>query len=763
MRTPNLQVKACLFALLSLMPLSAEAQWTMKVDGKNINAIISIIASDEYQGRETGTKGCEMTEEYFANEFRKLNLKPAGDSGTYFYHYTIPNDEEFDVDPTLVINNRTFYYGYGEDFTEAYKSSRGEAEAEVVFAGYGIYNPEKGRNDFDSLDISNKIVIIRRGAPKNDFESWRPSCIDSVKAEYCYRHGALGVLFYEPQSRANSQRLMPQYDNHLAEVSVIEGFPVFSVDERVVRYIVTNSGNPFYRLNYTLDNQTKSFRTDLKCAMTAKANSKPFISTRNVLAMIPGTDRKLKDEYILIGGHIDHVGTDDSGNIRNGADDNASGPAVALGIAQAMVKNSFKPKRSIVFVGWTGEEMGLLGSKAWCEKPTIDLKKIVVYFNLDMVGLGDGKLNMPGTEFAPEVYEFIKTNVDTALLKKINWSEGGLGGSDHNHFLMHGIPAFAGMTAGPHPDYHQPADDPAKIKTDILQFTGDFIYDCTEKIACAKETFISEMRFDENIVKLLNYNILSPVYSRNFLNDLKNKNFRLAFVDFSDTAVSIDPAKNLVALLGAFDKASKAAGTSKKFVLANTAYDAMNYRSGLLGVFPPDAIQTDELMFKVLAKFGFRLAMVDNESGAFKDTSILHRLVRISSENGVGLLLDNLSDPALETLIPVAMDPCLIYNTKTKMLSDTMVRCIKDKGHLMVFQPGLENGLEEDLKRFTALLNQLGKDQIALAPDAITDVRFDYFKKFLKMFYDAYPDKAFQSKIITGNFYNFAVKSLQVN
>ncbi len=754
--------KFLLLGLLSLLSLLVKGQLPVRVDGENIKHIISIIASDEFQGRETGALGGEMVEEYFASEFKKLKLVPAGDNGTYFHHYTIPN-EEFEVKPTLVIDDRKFYYGYNEDFSDMYKSGKGEVEAEVVFAGYGIYNPEKNRNDFDSIDIRNKIVLIKRGAPKNETGNWMPSCIDSVKAEYCYKHGALGILFYEPQTRYNAQRLMPSYDNHLADVAVIPGFPVFSVDERVARYVLANSGQMYYRINYMLDNQTLSFKTGRKCSMIAKANNKSEISARNVLGMIPGTDKALKGEYILIGGHIDHIGTDDAGNVRNGADDNASGPAVALGIAQAMVKNKFKSKRSIVFVGWTGEEMGLLGSKAWCENPTLDLKKILVYFNLDMVGLGNGSLNMPGTEFAPEVYEFIKKNVDTVTLKRINWSEGGLGGSDHNHFLMHGVPAFAGMTAGSHPDYHQSGDDPEKISAGVLQFTGDFIYQCTEKIANASENFISEKRFDENVVRLITSNFYDPVDSKSFLNDLKNKNFRLAFVDFSEVALSDNPKDNLLALLGAYDNASRDARKTEKFMLASSAYDAMNYRRGLLASFNPDAIQSDELMLKVLAKYGYRLAHINNDALVLQDTVLLKNLIKAAAENGIGLMLDNLDSPHLEKVLSLTTEPCLIYNPHLSSVPDTLAGSIVKQGHLLVFQPVQENGVQADMKRFATIMNQVGKDNIVITPADLSEDGFIYFRQFLKQFNLTNPDKALQTKVLTGNFYNLAVESLQAN
>lgn len=762
MRIPDFSPKASLISLLVLFPILLKAQLPVRVDGEKIKSIIAEIASDEYQGRETGSPGCEMAEEYFAAEFKKLGLKPLGDSGSYFYHYTVPN-EEFDVKPTLVIDERSFYYGYGEDFSDAQNSDRGEAEAEIVFAGYGIYNPDMHRNDFDSIDIRNKVVLIRRGAPENDIAGWRPSCIDSVKVEYCYKQGALGILFYDPVPRSNPQLLFPNYSNHLANVSKTKSFPVFLVDERVVRFILSKSGQAYYRVSYMLDNQVLSFNTGRKCVMKAIPGSRPLINTRNVIGMIQGNDRKLKNEYILIGGHIDHIGKDDAGNIRNGADDNASGPAVALGIAQAMVKNGFRPKRSIVFVGWTGEEMGLLGSKAWCEKPTIDLKKIVVYFNLDMVGLGNGILNMPGTEFAPEVYDFIKNNLDSAVLKKINWSKGGLGGSDHNHFLKHGVPAFAGMTAGSHPDYHQPADDPDKLKAEILQLTGDFIYCCTEKIATANKQFLSPGRRDENKVKLVNYNIFIPVYSKNFRNELQNSTHRIGIIDFSDNALSGQPKENFVSLLLAFDSTLLIKKTADNLTLRSTPYEARANRSGMLAAFNPDVISGDEFMFRVLAKYGYRLALIGMNSPVLSDTGSLARLMRLSKENGVGFILDNLDIPVLAEVITHLSGPCLVLCHDASALPDTIIKTIKEKDCLLVFQPVPAKDPVSNLTTFRVLLGKTGKEHITITPADITEAGLKCFRDFLLAFITDFPDEEFQYSILTGNFMNVAAKSLQIN
>ena len=730
------------------------------MDGEYIHQIVNEIASDAYQGRETGSPGCEMMEEYLAREFQKIGLVPAGDKGSFYYHYTIPIQES-SVKASLAIDDRTFYQGYNEDFSVLYKSEWGDAEGKIVFAGYGIFNPGNNRNDFDGLDIKNKIVLMKRGAPKNDLAMWMPSCIDSVKAEYCYKNGAQGVLFFEPLIRTNQRVLRESLGNHLAMVDVLPHFPVFSVDERVVRYVFTNAGQSYYRIINLIENQSSSFETESKCKMTAKGKKPESINARNVLGMIRGTDKQLQDEFIFIGGHMDHVGMDESGKIWNGADDNASGTAVVLGIAQAMVKNNFKPRRSIVFVGWTGEEMGLLGSKAWCEKPTVDMKKIVVYFNLDMVGLGNGKLNMPGIGFAPEVADFLKNNLDTSMLNRIVWSEGGPGGSDHNNFLSQGVPAFAGMTAGTHPNYHQPGDDPEKISTEILQTTGDIIYLCTEKLANTNEMLVSEKRQEENKLKLFSFSFFHPITSAQYREQIGTRSFKLGFVNFSDFEPSKDPDENFISLLAAYDKSLEENHNGNKYVMTTSAFDAMMTRSGLLAAFNPDNIQMDELKFKVLASQGYRLALVDSNSLICRDTAALKKLITMSHHYGVGLILESLNSSVLHSLLSELTDPCLIVCDHPLELDNFLVSRITENGHLILYQPTVDQGIEKDVKQFRALVGRIGINNVLVSPEYISEEGLKYLQRFINKYNEGARNKDAQYKIMGDNFYNMAVRSLQ--
>ena len=750
-------------AAFIMLSSEVSAQLPKRVDGESIKATITYLSSDEFKGRATGSPECTMAEDYIAKEFAKLKLLPGGENGSYYYNFSF-NSRNETTNQTLIIDGREFFGGRGEDFNLSYRSDGGNAEAEIVFAGYGINSPEKNRNDFENLDIKGKIVLIKRGAPANDMAGWKAHAIDSVKAEYCYKKGASGVLFYEPLIMKARDEILPDYNNFLARYSVLKEFPVFTIDERVVRYIFQNSRYSYWRVLQNIENKPSSFPTGKLCKMNATVTQGKLINGRNILGILPGTDPKLKNEYIMIGGHLDHIGVGPDGSIRNGADDNASGPSVSLGIAQAMVKNKFRPKRSIVFVAWTGEEMGLWGSRLWCEKPSLDLTKIVVYFNLDMVGLGDGKLNMPGIEFAPEIYDFLTRESDSLIFKQINWRKGGLGGSDHNHFLLQGVPAFAGMTSGPHPDYHQEGDDAEKIQTEILQLTGDFLYYCSEKIAGSKEVFLSGKRISENKLKLIDQNLLTPLSLLTYEKALENSNAKVAIIDFSDLAVSAVPVDNFISLLKGFETCQSGNSADGNYILGSTAsesiYAGWNDKTGLVALYNPEAIGYDEMWFKALAKYGYRLIKLDENSTVTADSSGLKKLISLSEENGVGLVLDLGSGAALETVLSNATNPCIILNNNPEIPEKLVIR-IKDGRHLFVFQLNSETGIDTNLNQLLILKEKLGNEHISFAPGDQSESSIRFYNEFLLRFDTEINDREIKSMVLENNFIRFAAESMQ--
>jgi hypothetical protein len=275
---------------------------------------------------------------------------------------------------------------------------------------------------------------------------------------------------------------------------------VNNIDERVFRWILSRDPQESTR---GFASRIDQLRRDIKAkkvrttATGIRAQLKGYESvtafgekfknniSRNILGKIEGTDPELKNQYIVIGAHLDHVGVTD-GVIYNGADDNASGSAVAMEIARLMTQNKLQTKRTVIIGLWCGEELGLLGSRHYAEKPAdgVSMDRVVANFNMDMVGLGT-RIGAPGALNFPEIWEVIKRDQDPELMKLVEARTGGPGGSDHTPFIELGIESLALMTSGGggHPDYHDSGDDPAKIEPDILGKTGQFVLQGTLNLA----------------------------------------------------------------------------------------------------------------------------------------------------------------------------------------------------------------------------------------------------------------------------------------
>jgi hypothetical protein len=744
-------------------------QHAKKVDGVNIKRIISIIASDEYMGRETGTKGCEMAEEFFAKQYKELNLKPAGGNNSYFYNYTIPF-YKVEGDPVLVVDNRTFYYGRNEDFRVANYSDGGDVTGEVVFAGYGILSKENDRNDFGNLDLKGKVVLVRHDCPNNEWDKWKLTATDSAKADYCFKNGAVAMLIFEPTQPQTTPFQTPapvseyQMANSLSRHNPIKGFPVFGVDERVARYILENADPNYGNISRTLDSRPISIRTGKSAKLSARVTYDRERKVRDVLAMLPGTDPRLKDEAIIVGGHMDHIGTNSNGVVNNGADDNASGPSVALGVAQAMVQNKLRPKRTIIFAAWSGEEKGLLGAEAWCNKPTWDLNKVVVYFNLDMVGLGDGKLRMPGMYYAPEVWEFIKDNSDSSYMNGVTPSRGGPGGSDHTPFLQKGVSAFAGMTSGSHPDYHQPGDDPDKISSDVLQFVGDFMYHSIEILANAQKGFIRPDRNVENKFKLAAIYDLFPVDYAGFQSSLTGKDIDISLVNLTPKPGEANFDMNFITALRLVDQALKSNATNKEYSFIQSPAEAgrlpYENKMGLVASTNLRAFNYDEVYIKALAKAGVKIGVIEKGSRFVSDSTKDNSLKNLANI-GMAFVLNSLPSTELSILLKQTEKPVAVLSSGIDLLTSDLAVLMKTKGNLFIYQFSASASTDEILKNLESLKTILGKDLIALSPSDLSASSFDKMKEVFYAIDKNGSEDGFSEAVFSRNFQRFFVKATQ--
>ncbi len=230
------------------------------------------------------------------------------------------------------------------------------------------------------------------------------------------------------------------------------------------------------------DKKPRTMSTGLKAVVkgydSVTLYGEPFKNnvSRNVLGKIEGTDPSLKAQYVVLGGHMDHLGVN-NGVVMNGADDNASGTAVAMEVGRLLAVNKVSLKRTVIVGLWCGEEQGLLGSNFWVKNPTdgVSMDRVAGYFNMDMVGLGDA-IGVPGSLNFPEIYNIIKKNQDPSI-KLSGENMAGPGGSDYSAFIELGIESLGMMTSGGvgHPDYHQSGDDTDKIDPKILGQTGQFV------------------------------------------------------------------------------------------------------------------------------------------------------------------------------------------------------------------------------------------------------------------------------------------------
>lgn len=444
---------------------------------------VHFLASDSLEGRLPGTKGGNIAANYIADQFKSYGLQPLAESG--FQEFKVVSKVELAGKNNLKISDKE--YTVEQDYIPVGFTDNKSLEANVVFAGYGfvIDNDSLKWNDFSGIDAEGKWAIILRGDPENSPHggAYYEHSTLRKKALNATDNGAVGVLFVSgPEYDEEDELMRLTFDQSKSNA----GIPVLNIKRTVADFILDSKGTTIADLEKKLNNERKavSFEIPITVAASVEVNLVK-VPTKNVLAVLPGSDETLKDQYIVVGAHYDHLGyggwgsgsrTPDTVAVHNGADDNASGVSSVLEIAEYF--SSLKPKRSILFMSFGAEEMGLLGSKYFVNNPLIDLKKIDIMYNLDMVGRldpVDKGLTLGGTGTAEGLEDFIKKESEKFDLK-VKPSSEGTGPSDHATFYLENIPVLFFFT-GTHDDYHTYRDDSDKINYDGMKAVADFAID----------------------------------------------------------------------------------------------------------------------------------------------------------------------------------------------------------------------------------------------------------------------------------------------
>jgi len=445
---------------------------------------VKTLSAPEMDGRGSGTPGADRAAQYIVRVFAEAGLKPGGDNGGFLQPFTVSTGITLGQGNALALTAPAARdLKLSKDFVPLAVSSDGTAEAEVIFVGYGITARDLGYDDYASLDVRDKIVLAMTGEPRaNDPASpfRRPEAYHyserSHKIINAREHGARAILLVSHPSSAR-QALPP-----LRGITQPWGIMAASLTGRVADSLLTPAHTRLVDIAKDIDQAMapRSFplpgvRARLTVALTRERGT-----AANVIGILPGTDEKLRDEAIVIGAHYDHLGRggegslapDQAGTIHPGADDNGSGSAAVLGLARAFAAAGGTP-RTLIFMTFAGEEMGLLGSAHYVRHPVIPLDRTVLMVNLDMVGrLRNDRLFVGGADSGQGLRQIVE---DAARGSSLDLQLRGdpFSPSDHTSFYSAGRPVLFFFT-GAHSDYHRPTDTWEKINAPGLATIAAF-------------------------------------------------------------------------------------------------------------------------------------------------------------------------------------------------------------------------------------------------------------------------------------------------
>ena len=479
-----------------------------------IRDYLSFIASDALEGRDTPSRGLDTAAQFLAMNMSRWGLKPAGDDGTFFQKIALSRMAVDKAETRAQMNNQTLTLG--DDYIPLSRNADVPA-SQLVFAGTGWLIKSKNIDGFKGIDAKGKIAIVfsppdglPRRVTRSDLsgrrgEDWMGP------AEYAMKQGAVGIVIVPDfQYLANWDRNRTRITER--GTTTVERFQAASSPQSpgmVAAPRLTNllfqgekqNATSIFEAAYggqPLEPFVLSAQKTLSITVRVKSD---VAATQNVVGVFEGSDPVLKNEYVALGAHYDHVGVGIPMNgdaIYNGADDDGSGTTALLAMAEALSKASTRPKRSVLFVWHTGEEKGLWGSRYFTEFPTIPLEKIVTQINIDMIGRskkeGDTNPRNTGLSGPNEIYVIGSKMMSTELgeiTDSVNKQYLNLTydfryddptdpnrfffRSDHYNYARKGIPIVF-FFDGVHEDYHRPGDSPDKIDYQKMENVSRTIY-----------------------------------------------------------------------------------------------------------------------------------------------------------------------------------------------------------------------------------------------------------------------------------------------
>ena len=482
---------------------------------------LSFIASDVMEGRDTPSRGLDTTAQFLAMNLSRWGFKPAGDDGSFFQKIGLSRDVIDKAETRVQLNGQTL--ALGDDYIPFARPAELPA-TQLVFAGNGWFVKSKNVDAYKGIDAKGKIAIIfappngyPRGIATSDLtgkrgEDWMNA------AEYAQKQGVAGIVLipdfqYLANWDRNRARITERGTTKVDKFQSSAGaqIPQIVVSPRIANSLFQgerqNAGAIFESASAAQLPDPFALNPDKKLSLTVKVKSEA-LTTQNVVAVFEGSDAVLKNEYVALGAHYDHVGVGIPVNgdaVYNGADDDGSGTTALLSMAEALAKASVRPKRSVLFVWHAGEEKGLWGSRYFTDNPTIPLDKIVTQLNIDMIGRSkkEGDTNPLNRELSGpnEIYVIGSKMMSTELgelTETVNQQYLNLTydyrydnpadpnrfffRSDHYNYARKGIPIVF-FFDGEHEDYHRPGDSVDKIDFQKMEKVARTIYQTLWEVA----------------------------------------------------------------------------------------------------------------------------------------------------------------------------------------------------------------------------------------------------------------------------------------
>ncbi len=408
-----------------------------------------------FEGRQSGTPSGDAAAAYIKSRLSDARLQS-------FPVRTAQIDTPVHVEIHLA--ERSLPLHLGRDFLPIVGAAPAERiSAPVIFVGYGISAPHQGLDEYAELSVSGKVVLFLRGQPKG----FPGRLTHGEKVTTARARGAVAYLtvtgpLLSPYEQRRGMSTKPAL---LYEGLRAEALPGLWLDPSAAEAVLKPAGLSLRAFQEAMDQAPAARSADTGTRVTIELRPRLHDATAsNVLAWWPGSDPEPSKETIVLGAHHDHFGTQ-GGLVFPGADDNASGTAVLLEIARAFSTTGIRPKHSLLFLSFAGEEQGFLGSQHYVANPSIPLKTVKAMVNVDHAGVGNGKITVGLSKIEKAVAQ---AAAEQAAMGDTLELFGLFPGGDHVPFAEAGIPTAAIVTSGPHPDFHQPTDRPEKLNPALL-------------------------------------------------------------------------------------------------------------------------------------------------------------------------------------------------------------------------------------------------------------------------------------------------------